>query len=140
MNTGPERASTPHRVVFAMLVRAGRVLLVHRSPERPWYANSWDLPGGHLEGDESPEGALRRECREELGITFDTLRPLDISLPDPEISAWAFEVDAWRGEPTNLQPDEHDDLAWFGPDDLPADGYSYPGQRGWLQQHLRAGR
>ena len=29
-----------------------------------------------------------------------------------------FLVTDWRGEPVNAAPEEHDDLAWFRPEDL----------------------
>ena len=32
-----------------------------------FYPGVWDLFGGHIEGKESPEDALRREAMEELG-------------------------------------------------------------------------
>ena len=43
--------------------RAGRVLLVD-----PVYRETWDLPGGAVEAEESPQAACRREVAEELGL------------------------------------------------------------------------
>jgi 8-oxo-dGTP diphosphatase len=42
---------------------AGRVLLVE-----PTYKDSWEVPGGAVEQDESPTAACRREVLEELGL------------------------------------------------------------------------
>jgi len=42
-------------------------VLCHRSPERRWYPDVWDFPGGHIEPGEDPQAALRREVAEELG-------------------------------------------------------------------------
>jgi len=41
----------------------GRVLLVD-----PVYRDTWDLPGGAVEAEESPHAACRREIAEELGL------------------------------------------------------------------------
>ena len=41
----------------------GRVLLVD-----PVYKDTWDLPGGAVEAEESPHAACRREVAEELGL------------------------------------------------------------------------
>jgi 8-oxo-dGTP diphosphatase len=41
----------------------GRVLLVD-----PTYKPTWDLPGGAVEKEESPQAACRREVAEELGL------------------------------------------------------------------------
>jgi ADP-ribose pyrophosphatase YjhB (NUDIX family) len=43
--------------------REGRVLIVN-----PVYKPVWDLPGGAVEADESPNAACRREVAEELGL------------------------------------------------------------------------
>lgn len=37
------------------------------------YPNTWCLPGGHIEGDETPEECLTREMREEMGIELPSL-------------------------------------------------------------------
>ena len=45
----------------------GRVLLARR-PEGREMAGLWEFPGGKVEPGETPENALARELREELGI------------------------------------------------------------------------
>jgi 8-oxo-dGTP pyrophosphatase MutT (NUDIX family) len=38
----------------------------------------------------------------------------------------AFLVTRWDGEPVNAAPDEHDDLRWFHPSDLPDLNLAHP--------------
>jgi len=53
-----------HFVVNAAIWRNDRILL-EKKPN-----GYWKLPGGHLEKDETPEEALIREIKEELGCTI----------------------------------------------------------------------
>ena len=106
------------------LVREGRVLLVHRRPVKRAYPNVWDLPGGVIEPGESELDALSRELHEELGIRMDTgsvshlCRVTAGPTDEPALlSAWL--VRDWDGTPSNLAPEEHDDLGWFDLEDLP---------------------
>ncbi|MHA3704777.1 NUDIX domain-containing protein [Jatrophihabitans sp. YIM 134969] len=108
-------AERTHRVVCGALVRGDEVLLVHRHPDRRHFPGVWDLPGGHVEPGEEPVAALRRELREELGVTVTGLAP-DPAVrirPWPELDLSAWPVATWTGEHRNLQPDEHDDLRWW---------------------------
>jgi len=54
-------------VACALLDSEGRILLAQR-PEGKSMAGLWEFPGGKLDPDETPEVALIRELREELGI------------------------------------------------------------------------
>jgi 8-oxo-dGTP diphosphatase len=55
-------------VVAAALVNDKNEVLVAQRPEGKRLAGRWEFPGGKVEADESPEEALVREIREELGI------------------------------------------------------------------------
>jgi 8-oxo-dGTP pyrophosphatase MutT (NUDIX family) len=48
----------------------GRILLQHRDEDAKNFPGLWGLPGGHIEPDEEPEPAARREVREETGLTL----------------------------------------------------------------------
>ncbi|MEA3378349.1 MAG: NUDIX hydrolase [Nanoarchaeota archaeon] len=48
------------------------------------HKGKWELPGGRIEFNETPESALKRECEEELG--FKNIEVGDIA------NAWSFGV------------------------------------------------
>ncbi|MBI3366347.1 NUDIX hydrolase [Candidatus Roizmanbacteria bacterium] len=64
-------------VVIAVIKRGKRFLLtkrVHVDPEdKEFYHGAWQLPGGGVEFDESPEMALQREILEEVGVKIHIL-------------------------------------------------------------------
>ncbi len=114
------RVSPRIAIATAALLRDGRVLMVHRHPERRWYPDCWDLVGGHIEAGESAEQAVIRECSEELAVRIRDPRPVPMAFTDPTIEMHAFVVDRWDGEPVNAASDEHDQLGWFRPSELAA--------------------
>jgi 8-oxo-dGTP pyrophosphatase MutT (NUDIX family) len=130
-----------HKVVVGALVRDGRVLLVHRRPDKWTYPDVWDLPGGLMQAGESEPAALTRELHEELGVRIAvgsashlcrlTAGPAD----EPALlSAWL--VRDWHGTPANVAPEEHDDLRWFGVEELPPP--AHPAVRTALLEAIRS--
>lgn len=57
-----------HFVATALMVRDGRILLIHHKK-----IGLWLPPGGHIEDREDPIAALRREVREETGLELEVL-------------------------------------------------------------------
>ncbi|MGA3354345.1 MAG: NUDIX domain-containing protein [Acidimicrobiales bacterium] len=114
-----ETAHVFNDVVCGLLVRSGRVLFVHRNASRLWAPNCWDAPGGHIEQGESDIEALGREMNEELGISFSAgSARLAGRLTGSDYDARVFVIDSWSGAPVNRAPHEHDDLVWFGEEQL----------------------
>ncbi|MBL8929334.1 MAG: NUDIX domain-containing protein [Kineosporiaceae bacterium] len=124
-------------IASAVLVRNGRALLGHRHRYRRWYPDCWDVIGGHVEAGESAEQAVRRECREELGVQLEDLAPIDLEFSDQNLTMTAFVVTRWRGEPENAAPDEHDDLGWFTAEEIADLTLADPGIRCALQTAAR---
>jgi len=109
--------SIQHNVVAGILIRDGRVLLCQRKRDLAWYSGVWDLVGGHIEASETPLAALRRECREELGIDIgEPDEELKIVLPNIELRVYI--VSTWTGEPANTAPHEHDAIGWYNASEI----------------------
>jgi 8-oxo-dGTP diphosphatase len=77
-----------------------------------------------MERGESELGALARELHEELGVEIATgsASYLGRSTAGPVneralLTAWL--VLDWQGTPANVAPEEHDDIGWFGREDMP---------------------
>ena len=104
-------------VVCALLVRDDRMFLVHRRPDRQWFPNVWDLPGGHVESGETRAAALVRELREEIGVEIEPPRdePILRLVDGLDLTVWLIKE--WSGEVANAAPDEHDSVGWFALDD-----------------------
>ncbi len=105
--------------VQGLLERDGRVLLARRGIEpRLGY---WDIPGGFLEEGEEALDGLRRELREETGLEVEPVEWLGAYV-DPYDDHFVLGL-SWlvRGEGEPRADDDVAELAWFGPDELPAE-------------------
>lgn len=104
-------------VAAAVLVDAdGRVLLAQR-PEGKNLAGLWEFPGGKIETGETPEAALSRELKEELGIDTKAscLAPLTFVSHRYEtfhLMMLVFVCRVWKGVAT---PKENQSLEWVYP-------------------------
>jgi len=107
-------------VVAALIEHEGKILACQRKRGQR-FELMWEFPGGKVEPGESPEQALARELREELGVeatigrevfrakhTYAEMRqPIEILF---------FAASAARDAIRNL---EFEQLAWRAPESLP---------------------
>jgi 8-oxo-dGTP diphosphatase len=112
-------------VVGAVIVDdAGQVFVHRRGPDRTLFPNCWDIPGGHVEPDESPLEALGREVEEETGWRLrrviaelgEMLWTGDDGVPRRELD-YLIEVDGDLNAPRLEWPD-HVEFAWVGLDEV----------------------
>lgn len=114
----------PHRrwlpvVAVALVDGEGRVLVQQRPPGGSM-AGLWEFPGGKVERDETPEFALIRELREELGIdvTAACLAPACFAsepLGDRHLLLLLYVCRKWSGTP---QARHAAALQWLRPPQL----------------------
>ena len=129
-----------HHVVAVILRREDQLLLCHRAPTRRAYPDVWDFCGGHVEPGEHPRAALGREVAEELGVTLagvDGDPVLHRIVPSTGLDLTVWTSRHWHGPVANLQPEEHDAIAWFTLADLPALTLADPSYLPVLQSLLR---
>ena len=103
----------------ALIDGDGRVLLARR-PVGKELAGLWEFPGGKLQEGETPEGALVRELKEELGIDVETscLAPVafsSVNSADFHLLMPLYACRKWKGV---ARPIEAAALAWVRPSEF----------------------
>lgn len=96
---------------------AGRVLITQRRADQA-LPLQWEFPGGKIEAGESPEVALARELREELGAVIAIGRVWDVMFhgyPDYDVLMLVYRCRLGRDVPAAV---EVADLRWCRPDEL----------------------
>ena len=72
----PNDIKTVAKVV--LIDKKGRILFLKRSDYVDKFAGEWDLPGGHLKSNESLIDGLKREVREETGLSVKNVKLIEI--------------------------------------------------------------
>lgn len=130
----------PYLISVYALIRNdnGEYLLLRRSKNSRTQPGKWDLPGGKVDPDETLEETVRREVREETGISVEPKAiagEVTFELPAKKVIAVVYETEA-RVPGVRLSH-EHEAFNWFPAvqisemDELPA--YF----RNFFKQYLR---
>tara|TARA_B100001250_G_scaffold387077_1_gene384149 strand:+ start:500 stop:943 length:444 start_codon:yes stop_codon:yes gene_type:complete len=113
-------------VVGVALIDVDERILLAQRPEGKRMSGLWEFPGGKVEEGETPETALIREIKEELGIdiTESCLAPFSFSsyaYDDFHLLMPIYLCRVWEGI---LTPREQQKIKWVRLEDF--DNYSMP--------------
>ncbi|MFW5977869.1 MAG: NUDIX hydrolase [Halohasta sp.] len=89
----------------------GELLVMQMDPE------TWELPGGRMGAYEEPLAGVKREVREETGLSVDVHEPIHTAAWRNDVGRGRFSVVYWcEADSTDVRlSDEHCDYVWTSP-------------------------
>jgi len=127
----------PTKLVVAALIGHPGQLLIARRKSSDRFPGLWEFPGGKVKPGESPEEALRRECREELAIEIrvDAIREVIFHRYESfSVLLLFYDCEIIEGEP---QPLGCERIEWATPERL-GDYEFLPADKTLLEKLQRA--
>ena len=127
-------------VVTAVIERSDRRLLIGQRRRNDTSPLKWEFPGGKMEDGETPEVALARELKEELGATLEKCveiartRHKYATMPEElEIRFYAASI-----RESEVTPHEFEQIVWALPRELA--NYDFLAANAQLIAQLATGR
>ena len=106
-------------VSAAALIDVDNRVLIASRPEGTFMPGFWEFPGGKLEAGETPEQALKREIKEELGVELSCFWPFTFiseKREDHHVIVLLYTCREWKGIP---EPKINQKLKWVRAKELP---------------------
>jgi 8-oxo-dGTP diphosphatase len=112
------KMGSPGAKAFVVFNKKLMFILRDDNPNIP-FPNTWNLPGGGVEDDESPEAALIRELKEEINITPKKVTFLGEKTYQDGEKVYRFLVKLNENEYKSVRlGDEGQKIEFFGIDEL----------------------
>jgi len=127
-------------VVAAVIQRSDLRLLIGQRRRDDTSPLKWEFPGGKVEPGESPESALARELREELGATLSKCLLIGRVVHQYAGISEALEILFFAAEiaDADLNPRPFEKIAWALPKELA--NYDFLAANGQLVANLATGK
>ena len=101
-------------VVCALIFESNRILVCQR-PFDKHEGGKWEFPGGKVEPEETPQGALRREIKEELGVSVQVGKEMTpAELGKIKLMPYRCEL-----QEEDLVLNEHLAMKWITAEEIP---------------------
>jgi 8-oxo-dGTP diphosphatase len=128
--------------VQIIVLRDGKILLGRR--KQGFGANSWGLPGGHLEFGEGFEAAAQRELEEETGLKIPSATFKLISLANTPFPSGVHHIQigflvevGGEEQPEIKEPEKCGEWRWFLLNQLPAKKEIFPSSWPIIENYLK---
>lgn len=112
------------RVAVGIVINAENQVLITRRSADQHQGNKWEFPGGKVEESETPQQALQRELKEEVGIDVQAsafFTTIEHQYSNKKVTLDFYEVTDWLGEAKGL---EGQPLLWVVKSEL--HNYEFP--------------
>lgn len=129
----PYNQSTPQNPVGRFMVASGgvielaetgKILLIQRSAELDWHPSEWEILYGRINQFEDTEIGLKREVREEVGITdLEIIKVLSVwhifrgsaEIVENELIGVTYQCRTYQEQP--MLSSEHQAFKWVTPEE-----------------------
>lgn len=114
-----ERKIVQKVVGAGVILHEGKVLIVHRSADDESFPNLWEVPSGKKEELEPIYDAVKREVKEETGLTIEVVKPIYVfnfqweREDEVRDATQILFLAKLIGEPNVTLSHEHQDYAWI---------------------------
>jgi len=128
-----------NRGVGILIIRDGKILLGHRC--EGWANDTWTMPGGKLDKNESPEEGAKREVKEEIGLEINDLELTSVNedmIKDKMFKTFIFKPNVIEGKMQAKELKEIDKWKWFELNKLPRP--MYPPSQKAIRQYLKVNK
>ena len=99
-----------------VVINNEKILILRRSATDEWMPGHYGLPGGKINGSETPTEAASRECKEETSLIIAPEDLIFLPKVSKDDEHAFYYTKKFTGE---LKLDfEHDDFKWINPNDL----------------------
>ena len=115
MNTSPSQ--TKKLIAAAIIEKDGKILIAQRA-KNDGLCGKWEFPGGKVKAGETLQDCLKRELREELGISAevgDYYCSSSFYHKDALFEMYMFKVPSFEGQ---IVLHEHSAIAWVSISEL----------------------
>jgi A/G-specific adenine glycosylase len=122
----PLKGVPEYNVSIAVISKGDR-FYIQKRPSEGHLGGLWEFPGGKAKGDETPEEAILRECKEELGSRIKIIKKLALvnhAYTHFKIHMSVF-VCAFAAEDEDVHPPAGIPFQWITVDQL--EDYPFPG-------------
>lgn len=103
-------------IVDGVIIKAGKVLLLKKFTK-----DYYEFPGGKTKTREKLQECLKRELKEELGVSpakYKEICRIELEFENKKITDYGFLIEEYNGEPEIIEKEIFENMLWIKPEEI----------------------